>query len=347
MATRLLSRHTNSAIVCNLRWLGERANLAWKKLRFIAQPKRALAEPAFTHCTNCGTKLHGRYCSACGQESRVLAVSIQAFFRDFIFEQFQFDERIWRTLHLLLFQPGELTHQYLSGKRQRFLPPIRLYFAITIAFFLVLPFSHLHVVYFSTGPGSHRNAAFSTQAPTTGSVPIHQRGTAQPARQSPQTQGQTAGDSLQHWVARAVNPKHFNIHQFRRHFWENAPRVLFFLIPLFALLIKVLYWSRKRYYSEHLIFAVHYHSMTFLNLFLIMLLAWGSAKLPATAGAVLNWGAFGLWLWTLVYLFPAIHRVYQDTWALAIVRGAAILFLYGVALLFGLTAITLMGILLR
>jgi len=47
------------------------------------------------------------------------------------------DSRLWRTMQPLLFKPGFLTNEYLAGRRARFIPPFRLYLALSIIFFLV------------------------------------------------------------------------------------------------------------------------------------------------------------------------------------------------------------------
>jgi hypothetical protein len=46
---------------------------------------------------------------------------------------------------------------------------------------------------------------------------------------------------------------------------------LFFFLPMFALLLKLLYIRRKRYYIEHLIFSLHFYSFFFLMLILFVL----------------------------------------------------------------------------
>ena len=45
---------------------------------------------------------------------------------------------------------------------------------------------------------------------------------------------------------------------------EKLPIVMFFVLPLFAFLLKLLYARRKRYYVEHIIFTLHIHSFAYL-----------------------------------------------------------------------------------
>jgi len=44
---------------------------------------------------------------------------------------------------------------------------------------------------------------------------------------------------------------------------KNISILLFFLMPVFALILKLLYLRRKFYYSEHIIFSFHYHAYIF------------------------------------------------------------------------------------
>src|SRR6185436_5304347 len=45
------------------------------------------------------------------------------------------DSRVWRTIKLLARKPGELTREFIAGRHQQYLPPFRLYLAISLLFF--------------------------------------------------------------------------------------------------------------------------------------------------------------------------------------------------------------------
>ncbi len=57
--------------------------------------------------------------------------------RDAFGDLFELDSRLWRTLIPLMIRPGQLTHDYLRGRRARFMPPFRMYLVLSIVFFLV------------------------------------------------------------------------------------------------------------------------------------------------------------------------------------------------------------------
>ena len=100
-------------------------------------------DPGHAHennCLNCGAKLAGPYCSACGQKSHVHR-SVRAFFQDFIAGMVNFEGKIWRTLPMLAWQPGEMTRRYIAGERARFISPVALYLFTVFAMFAVLNFN--------------------------------------------------------------------------------------------------------------------------------------------------------------------------------------------------------------
>lgn len=88
-------------------------------------------------CLNCGTTLGGQYCGNCGQRARSRLISIWELLREAFGDLFELDSRLWRTLIPLLVRPGQLTRDYLEGRRVRFMPPFRTYLVLSIVFFLI------------------------------------------------------------------------------------------------------------------------------------------------------------------------------------------------------------------
>ena len=93
------------------------------------EPKAGEAADGHTHeanCLNCGAALAGPYCHECGQHAHVHR-TLAAFFHDFLHGVLHFEGKIWRTLPLLAWKPGELTRRYIDGQRARFVSPIALF----------------------------------------------------------------------------------------------------------------------------------------------------------------------------------------------------------------------------
>jgi len=88
-------------------------------------------------CLNCGTLLTGDYCHACGQHRHVHR-TLTAFFHDLLHGLLHFEGKVWGTLPLLAWKPGELTRRYVEGQRARFVSPIALFlFSVFLMFAVV------------------------------------------------------------------------------------------------------------------------------------------------------------------------------------------------------------------
>lgn len=107
------------------------------------EPHAGEVDSGHTHeknCLNCGTKLIGPFCSACGQKAHIHR-SVRAFFQDFLSSLFNLEGKMWRTLPMLAWRPGEMTRRYIAGERARFISPIALYLFTVFAMFAVLNFT--------------------------------------------------------------------------------------------------------------------------------------------------------------------------------------------------------------
>lgn len=121
------------------------------------------------------------------------------------------------------------------------------------------------------------------------------------------------------------------------------PRLMFLLLPAFALIQAVLYRRSNRLYAEHLVFALHFHAFSFLVLPLDALLnmylrAHLTPPLGAlTVAAVVITGVVELGV--VVYLHMSLRRVYGGSWLGTVARTVALVsgylvMLMAVALLF-------------
>jgi len=121
---------------------------------------------------------------------------------------------------------------------------------------------------------------------------------------------------------------------------DNIPAALFFLLPLMALILKILYPLSKRYYVEHLLFVVHFHAFFFLMLILQMLFSrvgeWLSFNEDFVQLTVVVTSFY-----IPVYLYKAMRRVYGQRHLATIPKYLGLLVSYFVGLLtiFAITGI--------
>ncbi len=110
---------------------------------------------------------------------------------------------------------------------------------------------------------------------------------------------------------------------------ENLPVAMFCLLPIYALLLKVMYVGSRRYYSEHLVFAMHIHTVAYL-LFTVMVLV-------PDAG-IGSWVNFVLLLGLAVYYFMALKQYYENGAFATLVKYVLLAAIYS-----GLLVVTLAG----
>jgi hypothetical protein len=116
------------------------------------------------------------------------------------------------------------------------------------------------------------------------------------------------------------------------------PSTLFVLLPVFALMLKMLYIFKRRLYMEHLIVALHSHAFLCLSLLLIFLTMALRAWLAPAAGALhtlLGWVEGLLIAWMPVYLLLMQKRVYGQGWPMTLLKYSVLGISYVFLLSFG------------
>ena len=92
------------------------------------------------NCLNCGMELRGDYCHACGQKAHVHR-TLRALGHDLVHGVLHLDGKVWRTLPLLAWHPGELTRRYSRGERARFVSPLAMFLFSVFLMFAVFSFT--------------------------------------------------------------------------------------------------------------------------------------------------------------------------------------------------------------
>jgi hypothetical protein len=125
-----------------------------------------------------------------------------------------------------------------------------------------------------------------------------------------------------------------------RKLLDNIPAALIALLPLMALVLKLLYPLSKRYYVEHVLFVVHYHAFFFLILSLQILFSRtvSALGLPGFLSGITN---VAVYCYIPIYLAMAMRRVYGQRWLITIPKYFIlfIAYLVGMAGILGVTAL--------
>lgn len=114
------------------------------------------------------------------------------------------------------------------------------------------------------------------------------------------------------------------------NFDHSVPKLMFVLLPLFALLIKWFHSRKKYYYAQHVIFSIHFHSFLFLLFLFQMLMQMVNSGILSDIIRYLCLAAL------LVYFFAALKKAYAQSAGLAILKGISISLLYIIVLIISL-----------
>ncbi|MCY4012662.1 MAG: DUF3667 domain-containing protein [Gammaproteobacteria bacterium] len=108
-----------------------------------------------------------------------------------------------------------------------------------------------------------------------------------------------------------------------RAWLENLPIAMFCLLPFYALLLKILYIWPRRFYSEHLVFGMHIHTVAYIVFTVLVLVP----EVP-------NVGWLGplLVLGLAVYYFLALKRYYGNGVFVTLVKYVILAGMYSVLL---------------
>ena len=110
----------------------------------------------------------------------------------------------------------------------------------------------------------------------------------------------------------------------------HLPTVIFLLLPVFALLMKVLHIRRGWYYAEHLVFALHTHAFAFVVFAVLAVVLWASGNA--------SWANTLTWVLSLaipVYFVLAMKRVYNQGWIKTLFKVCLLGWMYFFVLLGG------------
>lgn len=109
-----------------------------------------------------------------------------------------------------------------------------------------------------------------------------------------------------------------------RRFLANMPIAMFLLLPFLGLILAVFHFRKKRFYVEHLVFAIHVQTFTFLIYSVALLL-------PESGPGY--WVRVGCVLAPYPYFVIALRRYYENGWVLSVAKSVGMYVLYSMALI--------------
>ena len=203
-----------------------------------------MAAPA---CPSCGAELVGTFCHQCGERAlRERDKSLWDFLTQSLLTLAEADSGLRRSFSALFLKPGLLTKEYAEGRRVNYLKPIQLFLLANLCYFLVQPLTGYQ--------------GYNTQLD---------------AQVTRQIYSQTLG--LGELVDRRIEAQGTTRESYTAAFNAKsevlARTLIFTMLPLFALILSLVFLKRKRA-IDHLVFAVHYYSFDLIAVGCVFLLAW-------------------------------------------------------------------------
>lgn len=229
-------------------------------------------------CSNCNERLRpeDKFCANCGQEQRNLHIGFWDLMKEYVSDNFNFDTRLITTLKYLLFKPGFLAQEFSVGRRASYVPPIRLYLFISFIGFLVMGLNTEDWGNWSMSQPSERSSAAATDSIVTahtdsGFVTIKGSNPDLGADidliiPELNLEESSVAFRLVSQFSRLLEDPDKNGSQFRDEFYKNLSLSMFFLMPVFALLLWLMWGKPRPFYIDTVIFSLHIHAFVFLLL---------------------------------------------------------------------------------
>ncbi|MBC5775564.1 DUF3667 domain-containing protein [Pontibacter sp. KCTC 32443] len=306
-------------------------------------------------CLNCSTTVSDKFCPSCGQENLELHEDFLHLVLHSVGHYFHFESKFFNSIVPLFTKPGYLTKEYFAGKRASHLNPISMYISISILFFFLFTansnsnkkdileenatqentavntaadkqsgadtYTILNNAKAVSDSASTRNDAIVYTAPTATEPDTADKKGTTLSLVDEDSLPQSLKDKLKKVMDDDLSGQLF-LNKLVSHF----PKIMFILLPLFALILKLVHIRSKKYYAEHLIYSIHVHSFLFLFGSILIILQW---ILPFISGWIMFIG-FIIMLW---YIYRSMRNIYRSSRWLTVYKFFMLAFAYGCLML--------------
>ncbi|QEE50450.1 DUF3667 domain-containing protein [Flavobacterium alkalisoli] len=304
-------------------------------------------------CENCGYTVDIAFCSQCGQKNVETRQTFPKLVGHFAEDLTHYDTAFWRTLRDLLFRPGRVTKTYLEGKRQKYVPPVKLYIFISfVTFFL----PNLYPEFEDSEEIHHADPQLLVEK----NVSIEEKiNTEQNVFlgnitfsgdefliKSPMTyKSLKEMDSIE-----AIKPEHLKLSPFEyklgkkilklyehntpvqvgEKFIEsinhNIPKAIFVYMPIFAFILWVFHGKKRWYFFDHGIFTLNYFSFLLLSTLILVTVGHFLTEIDSNFFSILV-GIFVLLtlVWTVYYFYRAHRKMYHEKFIINFIKCTAMI----------------------
>lgn len=322
-------------------------------------------------CQNCGRTVEETYCPNCGQKNTETRQPFHHLFAHFVEDLTHYDGAFWKTIKFLLFRPARLTKQYLTGKRQSYVPPVKLYIFISFVTFLLpalLPFSDSEdedgVIVVNTEQEITQPVVVPTMNATEDVYPQFMEFSTSHAykidnplpyktvREMDSIEALKAEQyrlqGFEYKLAkRVINLYSHNTprevgEKFEYAFNSNIPKALFVYLPIFGFWLWLFHGKKRWYFFDHGIFTLHYFSFLLLTVSFITILTCLRGLLDYDfVNKVYALIIVVILIWQVYYFYRAHRKMYGEHWVINSLKSTMMFIInfvavFSILVLFGL-----------
>lgn len=175
---------------------------------------------------------------------------------DFFSTYFTFDSKLFKSIKYLVAKPSFLSLEYLNGKIEAYLRPIRLYIFISFAFFILSGITSS-----SEGVVDALNLKQDGKSVTYEELQDQVKANAE----AEQTATLEEKGEFDEKIEKIFSDKR-EAALFLNYLKSKLPILLFIIIPVFGFLLYLCFYNKQYYYIDHLVFALHLQSFFFVLL---------------------------------------------------------------------------------
>jgi hypothetical protein len=233
-------------------------------------------------CLNCNTPLTGKFCSTCGQkEIEPNERTFKYFLFQFFGAAFFLENNFLKNLWALIARPGTLSHDYITGKRKRWMAPFSIFLLINLLYFIINPLSDL---------------SLSLQD---------------------QIRFQLHSSVSKPMVERRLEERKLSLNEYAKQYKHQsdtlAKTLVIINVPLSAMFFMVWFYRKKMFFADHFVFFIHFYAWLLFVVLLISMLFSGLIYFNILTG---DDNSFAIWAFlTMIglYLFLSIKKVYEPS----------------------------------
>jgi len=282
-------------------------------------------------CLNCLAVATHDYCPKCGQATRGLRASFRDLIGDFFTVWFGAEAKSWHSLWLLFRKPGALCLEYQQGRRARYVPPLRLYLFMSLVMILAA----------KCRSSLHDDPIFLVNTSTSQTVPVLADKELGPMEQGIEDSFLRENSWWQNPIRELFIERTHHMDRMSdaeksavlsREMMAHFPIALLFILPFFALYLRILWFRQGSIYFDHFIFALQFQSFLFALLTCVILI-----PAPTKLFAIV------FMLYPPIYLTLAQRRVTQRSFKRCIWNTIALgplLLLTSVGVMLGLALVS-------